>query len=199
MTEKFQSQVMYLGATWEEVQANLDQSKFPPLPKPETRIDPITPEPGIPAPAPSPLEAEPVPMTPEVHKLYEQAQQCRFLTKSNCGCSFWGSCSLGKGDNTNRVKIQNCIDCVRDGGNAPPSLLQKIASVTTAAKDFVQSGGKMVSEAKKQERLAICQGCEHFEDGKCTVCTCIMSIKTAMAVMSCPLTPPKWGPEKSDE
>lgn len=196
MTEKFQSQVMYLGATWEEVQANLDSSAFPPLPEQSKAGERILPGDTIPAP---PQEFKPVPMTPEVHKLYEKAQLCKFLTKSNCGCAHWGTCSLGKGDATNRVKIQDCIDCVRDGGNGPPSLLQKISSVTTAAKDFVQSGGKLVSEAKKQERLAICQGCEHFADGKCTVCTCIMSIKTAMAVMSCPLTPPKWGAETEGE
>jgi uncharacterized Fe-S cluster-containing MiaB family protein len=32
-----------------------------------------------------------------------------------------------------------------------------------------------------------CQGCNHELDGQCTLCTCVVSLKTMLATESCPI------------
>ena len=42
------------------------------------------------------------------------------------------------------------------------------------------------------ERMAICEGCEHYmaESGQCDICLCYMKLKCAMSNMECPIG--KW-------
>lgn len=40
-------------------------------------------------------------------------------------------------------------------------------------------------------RLALCEICDRFEDGKCKECGCIMRIKTQFSEMECPIG--RWG------
>lgn len=45
-----------------------------------------------------------------------------------------------------------------------------------------------------EQRMAICNGCEHFRNilKVCSLCGCFMPAKTMMSGSSCPATPPKW-------
>ena len=49
------------------------------------------------------------------------------------------------------------------------------------------------------ERLAICEGCDHYiaESGQCDICLCYMKLKCAMANMKCPLD--KWMEHKNGD
>ncbi|MFW1676457.1 DUF6171 family protein [Pontibacter sp. JAM-7] len=39
---------------------------------------------------------------------------------------------------------------------------------------------------KAQQRLAICQTCEHFTGKRCRVCGCFMKLKTKLENANCP-------------
>ena len=47
-------------------------------------------------------------------------------------------------------------------------------------------------KSTKEERLAICGGCVHYDapDDRCKVCGCMMKVKASLAVESCPTS--KW-------
>tara|TARA_R100001198_G_C5132293_1_gene149990 strand:- start:65 stop:343 length:279 start_codon:yes stop_codon:yes gene_type:complete len=53
---------------------------------------------------------------------------------------------------------------------------------------------RFVPEKIKQERMEICQGCEHWskESNRCRECGCQMRVKTSLTSSKCPLN--KWGP-----
>lgn len=53
---------------------------------------------------------------------------------------------------------------------------------------------RFVPNEVKQERRAICQGCEHWNEAanRCTECGCQMRVKTTLSSSRCPLN--KWGP-----
>ena len=50
-------------------------------------------------------------------------------------------------------------------------------------------GGCKVS-LKAHQRMNICEGCEHHEDGICILCGCVLSMKTKMDTEHCPID--KW-------
>lgn len=43
-------------------------------------------------------------------------------------------------------------------------------------------------------RKAICENCQHLEDGQCKICTCYVGVKTTFQYEYCPLL--KWGGER---
>ena len=53
---------------------------------------------------------------------------------------------------------------------------------------------KFVPNHIKNERLAICQDCEHWSETnhRCTECGCQMRVKASLCSSRCPLN--KWGP-----
>jgi len=48
----------------------------------------------------------------------------------------------------------------------------------------------MVSDEIRNERYAMCKVCEHYTLGICSLCGCILSLKTKLAASQCPLE--KW-------
>lgn len=54
---------------------------------------------------------------------------------------------------------------------------------------------KIASEEIKNERLAICQSCQHNKLGVCSKCGCVLRLKTQWKTTKCPVG--KWGPVKS--
>lgn len=55
----------------------------------------------------------------------------------------------------------------------------------------------VVTKEVQQQRLNICQECEHFKKllKVCGECLCFMPAKTYLAREKCPLDPPKWDKE----
>ena len=80
----------------------------------------------------------------------------------------------------------------------------RVPGVVARAWDFaknatrhVATGLKTVSDEERDRRLAICQGCEFFDQEKdlCKKCGCkgrMFRTKLSWADQKCPLTPPKW-------
>lgn len=71
-----------------------------------------------------------------------------------------------------------------------PSLLDMAKH---AAQDLIQitkgilNRDPLLTEEKlKQERLDTCYKCEHYAQGRCSLCGCYMDLKTAIHVMKCP-------------
>jgi hypothetical protein len=93
-----------------------------------------------------------------------------------------------------------------DGGGEPglPSLANQVGNLVRTAGAVlghaVTTGQVKASEAEQARRLAICEVCPMFRpsDRRCGACGCHLSGKLALAASSCPLTPPKWGPEAAD-
>jgi hypothetical protein len=75
-----------------------------------------------------------------------------------------------------------------------PSLVARAGYLAEAAVAVVASGGKTVTHEEQARRMTICRACEYFDGAaqKCRRCTCYMPLKTRLAAMHCPLSPPKW-------
>lgn len=81
----------------------------------------------------------------------------------------------------------------------PPSLIQKVINFAGAVLNHVISG-KRADPKQIEARIEICNKCEYQKpEGICSICSCVLRLKTAMAEQSCPLKPPKWGPVTSQE
>jgi hypothetical protein len=63
-------------------------------------------------------------------------------------------------------------------------------SLWDSAKRFVKDPVPVPQEVSDY-RLALCDVCEKFKDGKCEECGCIMRIKTKFSEMECPVG--RWG------
>ena len=62
-----------------------------------------------------------------------------------------------------------------------------LKSAMDTARRLVTDPSRVTNEVK-QERLAICANCEHFNapTKQCKVCGCFMELKTGFANMRCP-------------
>ena len=68
------------------------------------------------------------------------------------------------------------------------------SSLFDSAARFLQDPTPAPTEVKS-ERLAICNDCEHQENGMCNLCGCILQLKTGFSNMRCPVD--KWEEHKS--
>jgi len=73
-----------------------------------------------------------------------------------------------------------------------PSIGKQVVNAAGAAVRFVASGFARVDEAEALRRLAICQGCEHFDAGqdRCRKCACWLAYKAYAKSEKCPVA--KW-------
>ncbi len=74
----------------------------------------------------------------------------------------------------------------------PPTFADKAASFIGAVVQHAAAGFPHVNEAERERRLGICRACEHFDEGRCRLCSCIMRIKASWLGQKCPHDPPKW-------
>jgi hypothetical protein len=65
-------------------------------------------------------------------------------------------------------------------------------------KNAMKTGALFVSEEVKEERLAICRGCEHYNQKqvRCKECGCFLDQKASLALDSCPIG--KWAESDTD-
>jgi hypothetical protein len=75
-----------------------------------------------------------------------------------------------------------------------PSAQQQARNLWVSLKRFVRSGGELAPKAERARRLAICLGCDKYDQAqkRCRVCGCKNSAKVWLASDRCPLDPPKW-------
>lgn len=71
--------------------------------------------------------------------------------------------------------------------------LHRLASgMLRTGADLVRGG--VAANDIAEQRLDICRQCEYYhgETYRCTVCGCVMPLKTKVAKAKCPLEQPKW-------
>ena len=77
-----------------------------------------------------------------------------------------------------------------------PSIFQQAGNLARSVGEVVSGTARgdpvLVSQEEHDRRLEICQKCEHFRDGRCMLCGCIMKWKTRLASLHCPDDPPRW-------
>jgi len=69
-----------------------------------------------------------------------------------------------------------------------PNIINKAWNLTKSIVDYAKSGFEDASQDKYKERLTICDSCELLDkdNGSCTICGCIMSVKAKWDVEKCP-------------
>jgi hypothetical protein len=72
-----------------------------------------------------------------------------------------------------------------------PGAIEMLGNLANTAKNFVQKP-TFATEEQQAERLDICNACDHFVEGRCQLCGCVMKIKVKVANIHCPDNPPKW-------
>jgi hypothetical protein len=104
-----------------------------------------------------------------------------------------------------RARIISSSDDSKDGepsaaAVAAPSMLSKAANFATSAAKHIAAGMPQCSDAERERRFAICQGCEFYAGSACSKCGCPVVreqkfvSKLAWANEKCPVG--KWGPEE---
>lgn len=71
-----------------------------------------------------------------------------------------------------------------------PSLAQQAMSFAGAAIKHIATGAKSVSQEELDRRLAICNGCDKFVGGRCSLCGCSCNVKASWLEQNCPIQ--KW-------
>lgn len=133
--------------------------------------------------------------------MIEKCGACPFKNAANVNCinqkmGFRAYCAkVEQGNNFYIQTVKNRSLGEDDPVVPPPTIADQVASATSAAVQFFKSGFKLAKDTTADERLAICNECEHFvkDTERCGVCWCWMKIKTKLPGESCPLQ--KWGIE----
>lgn len=73
---------------------------------------------------------------------------------------------------------------------AAPGPGRKLVNFVVATTKHIAAGRPMATAEQKAERLAICQGCEHYDEGRCQRCGCGLEVKAGWADQECPIG--KW-------
>lgn len=68
---------------------------------------------------------------------------------------------------------------------------QPLAEVIAALREALPEEQR-VDDGLYEERLAICQACEHLYSGTCVQCGCFVEARAMKAWQRCPDTPSKW-------
>jgi len=73
-----------------------------------------------------------------------------------------------------------------------PPLLEQAGNALAAAGRAIASGLQLVDDAEHARRLAICEGCEHYDGDRhrCRKCGCWSNLKAKLASEKCPME--KW-------
>jgi hypothetical protein len=97
-----------------------------------------------------------------------------------------------KCDESNPGHMKWRAEMVRMAGNFPkPNLIEQAVSLGKAVVGHAVDGFRNVSDEVYNERMEICESCEHFTEQKtCKLCTCHMQTKCQWASSECPIK--KW-------
>jgi hypothetical protein len=113
-------------------------------------------------------------------------------------CDGWQSfCEWAAREPQDPVQMRHiCNRGLTGQSTSYPSVGQQAKNLFRSALGFARSGFKLAPRAVRRARLAICEGCEHYDlvARRCRKCGCRQSAKVWVAADKCPLLPPKWGP-----
>ena len=70
-------------------------------------------------------------------------------------------------------------------------IITLVKNFSREALKFVSKGAPIVSKEVFEERLKICNECEHLLGNKCMKCGCTMAVKCKWGTAACPIN--KWG------
>ncbi len=70
--------------------------------------------------------------------------------------------------------------------SGPPSLARQAWNLARSLTHFVADGCKTVTKEQYQERLEICDGCDHRRSNRCMKCGCRLSLKAQGRAFKCP-------------
>ncbi len=100
---------------------------------------------------------------------------------------------------TEEKPIAVCTTRKPNAKRSPPTLVKRIKSAARAYWAFYRSGKPMLSRQETDDRLAICQSCEHKSVHKvldlCNLCGCLLKFKSKLPTERCPLR--KWPGDES--
>lgn len=68
----------------------------------------------------------------------------------------------------------------------PPPAIDMARSLYRDTIVWAKSGFELSEKDEIDKRLEICQQCEFFKDGRCTICGCFMALKARLATGKCP-------------
>ena len=68
-----------------------------------------------------------------------------------------------------------------------PPLRTQVMNAAKSAARFVARGLPVVSADERARRLAICQSCPDFQDGRCLHCGCRVAAKDWLGTERCPI------------
>ena len=71
------------------------------------------------------------------------------------------------------------------------NILKLVKNFAIEVVKFTAAGAPIVTEKVFEERLKICNECEHISGDKCMKCGCTMSVKWKWGTAACPIN--KWG------
>lgn len=77
----------------------------------------------------------------------------------------------------------------------PPNklnLMQKLKNLNSAGEEWVENNNEIVKNETAEARYKICQSCPNFNNNRCNLCGCFMSLKTLLGTSRCPDNPPRW-------
>lgn len=72
----------------------------------------------------------------------------------------------------------------------PPSLIEMGTNFIKSTAKHIMNGAPSISKEVYDERLAICNSCEHRSGNHCNLCGCNLTSKLAMPTNECPIK--KW-------
>jgi hypothetical protein len=68
----------------------------------------------------------------------------------------------------------------------PPPAIDMAKNLYRDTIAWAQSGFEVSEKDEIDRRLEICNLCEFFKDGRCTICGCFMALKARLATGKCP-------------
>jgi hypothetical protein len=74
----------------------------------------------------------------------------------------------------------------------PKVVAYGVRAIWRKAIRLIQGKDLLVSDAERQQRLALCQKCPRRIGSQCGICFCFLETKTRFIDETCPATPPKW-------
>jgi hypothetical protein len=64
--------------------------------------------------------------------------------------------------------------------------IETIASLAQTVNTWKNSGFEMSTPQESERRLNLCKSCDNYDDGRCEICHCYMTLKTKLKTAECP-------------
>jgi hypothetical protein len=129
-------------------------------------------------------------MNCEFKQVKENTYQCE-----NCGVSIesiYGPELFSMECSYDPEREKNMPEMPEENNSSTPSFLQMAKNMGSSVVNHAMNSFQSVPANVKEERMSICEGCEHYnsETTRCNECGCFINIKADWASEKCPID--KW-------